>query len=178
MKNNYFLILSFICFTFFFSACKKDEAVTPTVSKTELIARKWFFSEQYIDGDGTKVVIYGAGKPANLTLTTETTPNDYFNFTKDGKLEVYTDSNKKTVTGTWKFVNDESQILLAYDKTNATFKIDELTDKISAISLSVTVANAATATQDEKNIILIGAFAGVVTNKTAKVTYGLKFVAK
>ncbi len=178
MNAKLLFTLLFLGFTFIFSSCKKDEAVTPTVTKTDLISRKWGFSEQYLDGDGNKVVIYGTGKPANLSLSTDTTPNDYFLFGKDGKLDVYTDVDKKTVTGTWKFTNNESQVLLTYDKTNTTLAVDNLTDKTLELSLSVLVANAATATQDEKNVILLAAFAGVATKTTVKVKYGLKFIAK
>jgi hypothetical protein len=178
MKKNQLFLILFLGFSLLISSCKKDETVTPAVSKTDLISRKWGISEEYLDGDGKKVVIYGTGRPANLSLSTDTTPNDYFLFGKDGKLEVYTDSDKKTITGTWKFVSNESQVLLTYDKTNMTLTIDNLTDKASEISLSVLVANAATASQDEKNIILLGAFAGVVTNTTVKVKYGMKFIAK
>ena len=178
MNSKLLFTLLFLGFTLVFSSCKKTEDVTPTVSKTDLISRKWGISESYVEGDGKKVVIYGAARPADLTVTTSITANDFYLFSKDGKLDVYTDKDKKTTSGTWKFVNNEAQIQLLYGTANQTLSIDALTDKASELSISVTVANAATASQDEKNVILIGAFAGVVTNSTAKVKFGLKFIAK
>lgn len=78
-----------------------------------MISRKWFITEIYYNIDGKKTIVVGVGAATNLTAIISTSPNNYFTFSKDGKLEVYTEDKKgvpKTKNGTWKFLNNETQV--------------------------------------------------------------------
>jgi hypothetical protein len=182
------LLISLILTGIFLQSC--DERITPlsnnsggggvepTVSKTDLISRKWGYNEIYYDIDTKKTVIFGAGKPANLTVEVDARPEDYYLFTKEGVLEVYSSTDKKTTKGTWKFLNSEAQVQLSYDGYVLVFDIVELTDKSLNILFTVNMANLAKESDGVKAIVLVAGFGGLITKDSKVVKYGEKFVAK
>ena len=176
MDKKPLFTLLFLGFVIVFSSCKKDEIISP--SKTDLISRKWSFLEEYLDGDGKKAIIYSTVNPVSSLLSINRSSIDYLLFSKDGTLEVYSNIEKKTFTGTWNFVNNESQLQLIYNKTNSILNIDNLTDSTSELSISVLTANNFTSKQYERDVISLGTLAGLVTQTTVKIKYGLKLVAK
>lgn len=181
-KNLLFALLSFTILT----SCderKTVETITPVVipttkTKTELISRKWGIPESYMDVDAKKTILYGTGAVSNPNLTTDFTPDDYITFTKDGKIESYSGSDKKTSTGTWKFLNNETQIQFPLDGGEFVMDIVSLTEKDADISQKVVIANAANETETGKSIILIAALGGLATKDSKIVKLGLKLKAK
>jgi hypothetical protein len=165
MKKN--LLVSLSLFAFIFASCDEriaplssnTTAVTPpsTVSKTDLISRKWGFSESYIDVDGKKTVLYGTGAVNNPNLTTDMSADDYITFTKDGKVESYSAVDKKTSKGTWKFLNNETQIQFPLDGGEFLMDINVLT---------------------AKGIVLIAGLGGLATEKSKVVKLGFKMKPK
>ena len=185
MKKN--LLIALLSF-FVFISCderKTVETLTPaviTVSKTELIARKWFVTESSYTVDGKKTIISGVGAATNLAATVYSNPNNYYNFSKDGKLQVYTENKNnvgKTADGTWKFLNNEAQAQLLYGAYDYKFNILSLTDKVmDVITPKILIANLGSETDTNKNIVLGGAFTGLVDDKSKEVQFGIKFGLK
>jgi hypothetical protein len=176
MNKKPLFVLLYLVYVLFFFSCKKEEIVSPT--KTDLISRKWNFLEEDLDGDGKKAIIYSTVNPVSSSLSINRSSTDYLLFSKDGTLEAYSNIDKKTFTGTWNFVNNENQVQLIYNKTNSILNIDNLTDATSEFSISVLTANNFIAKQYERDVISLGTLAGVVTQTTVKIKYGLKLVAK
>jgi hypothetical protein len=191
MKKHLLFALLSLSSTFILSSCDERIAplsatnttpVTPTVSKTELISRQWSFSQIYMEVDAKVTPISGTGTPASIAANVYSSPNNSFTFGKDGKLEAYTEDKKgvkKTETGTWKFSSDEKQVRLLYGAYDFTFDIISLTDKATELlTPKIIVANLASANDTSKQIILAGALAGLVDEKSKEVKYGLKLSAK
>jgi hypothetical protein len=185
MKKN--LLVSLLLMAFVFASCderidplasKTAVAPTPTVSKTDLISRKWGFSESYIDVDAKKTILYGTGAVNNPNLSVDMSADDYILFTKDGKIETYSASDKKISTGTWKFVNNESQIQFPLDGADYLMDINVLTDKDADISQKVVIANLANETQTGKSIVLIAGLGGLATQDSKVVKLGFKLKPK
>jgi hypothetical protein len=184
MKKN--LLVSLLLGTFVFTSC--DERIAPltsnatppppTVSKTDLLSRKWGFSENYIDVDAKKTIIYGAGAVKNPNLETDFTPDDYITFTKDGKVEAYSAVDKKTSKGTWKFLNNETQIQFPLDEAFFLMDVNVLTDKDADISQKVVIANLANETETGKGIVVIAALGNLATQDSKIVKFGLKLKPK
>ncbi len=179
------LLISLTITTIFLQSC--DERIAPldnqagvaiTVSKTDLLARKWAYDEVYYVVDAKKTAIYGAAKPASVKITVGATPNDYYLFSKDGKLTVYDDTKKTTTTGTWKFIQSEKQVELIYQTSDVIFDIITLTDKNLELSLNINVANIAKESQDIKSLYAIGALGGLIVETSKSVQFGEKFLAK
>lgn len=185
MKKNLLITLSLIAFIL--TSC--DERIAPlssnvtvtppsTANKTELISRKWGISENYIDVDAKKTILYGTGAVNNPNLTTDITPDDYITFTKDGKIESYSGSDKKISKGTWKFLNNETQIQFPLDGGEFTMDINILTDKDADISQKVVIANLASASETDKGIVLIAGLGGLATENSKIVKLGFKLKPK
>ncbi len=185
MKKKLLFALVFISF---FTSCderKTVETLTPAVilpSKAELISRKWFITEIYYNIDSKKTIIAGVGAATNLTATISTSPNNYFTFSKDGKLVVYTEDKKgvgKTENGTWKFLNNETQVQLLYGTYDYKLDITNLSDKVAeVVTPKIVMANLGSETDTNKQIVLGGAFAGLIDNNTKEVKFGMKFGVK
>lgn len=191
MKKHLLFVLLFLSSTFILSSCDERIAplsatnttpVTPTISKTELISRTWLISQIYMDIDAKKTTISGSGTPASVAAVVYSNANNSFTFSKDGKLEAYTEDKKgvkKTETGTWKFSSDEKQVRLLYGAYDFTFDIISQTDKeVELLTPKIVVANLASANDTSKQIVLAGALAGLVDEKSKEVKYGLKLSAK
>jgi hypothetical protein len=184
MKKN--LLFALLLLTTFISCDERKtvETLTPvvTVSKTTLISRKWFIPEIYFNIDGKKTIIAGVGAATNLTATITTSPNNYFTFSKDGKLEAYTEDKKgigKTETGTWKFLSNETQVQMLYGAYDYKLDIASLSDKVAeVVTPKILMANLGAETDTNKQIVLAGAFAGLVDNNTKEVKFGMKFGVK
>jgi hypothetical protein len=185
MKKN--LLVSLSLFAFMFVSC--DERIDPlasktvpppttTVSKTDLLARKWGFSENYIDVDGKKTVLYGTGATNNPNLSTDVSAEDYIIFTKDGKVESYSAADKKTSKSTWKFLNNETQIQFSLDGGDFLMDINVLTDKDADISQKVVIANLANESETAKGIVLIAGIGGLATQSSKVVKLGFKLKPK
>ena len=187
MKKN--LLFTLLC-TLILTSCDERKTVESltlvfvpvTKSKTELISHKWFVTEIYYNIDGKKTIIAGVGAATNLTATISTSPNNYFTFGKDGKLEVYTEDKKgvpKTENGTWKFLNNEAQVQLLYGPYDYKLDITSLSDKeAEVVTPKILMANLASETDTNKQIVLGGAFAGLIDNKSKEVKFGMKFGVK
>lgn len=150
---------------------------TPAISKIDLLSRKWVYEEISFDVDGKKIVVYGNNKTSSTKVTFLTSPNDYFIFNNSGDLETYTDSKKKIVKGTWKFVANENQIELTNTPSVVLFDIDKLSTKEMEISFTVVMANLAKESADKQTIITIAAFGGIIVESSKKVKYTMKLVA-
>jgi hypothetical protein len=184
-KNLLFALLLFLTFI----SCderKTVETITPvaTVSKTTLIARKWFYTELYYNVDGKKTIISGVGADPNLAAsgTVTSSPNNYITFSSDGKLDVYSEDKKgvgKTEKGTWKFLNNETQVELLYGPYDYKMDIVSLSDKVAEIlTPKIIMANLGSETATNKNIVLGGAFTGVIDDKSKEVKFGMKLGVK
>ncbi len=184
-RNLLFAILSI----FIFTSCDERIIVTPSttiitppVSKTDLISRKWFITQIYYNIDGKQTQVAGTGTSATIAAIVFSSPNNYFTFSKDGKLEVYAEDKKgvkSTVIGTWKFLNDEKQVQLLYGTYDYRLDITSLNDKeAEVITPKILMANLGSDTDTNKQIVLGGAFAGLIDNKTKEVKYGMKFGMK
>ena len=150
-----------------------------TAQKTVSIARKWAYQELYVIVDGKKSVLYGPGQiTLPPTFSLDITPNDYKLFTKEGNYEEYDDTDKKTIKGTWKFLNSDKQLNISNSAENNDFTINDITDKTLDYSLSINVADVATATQGQKNVLIVASFAGVATKSSKSITLGTKLTAK
>jgi hypothetical protein len=184
MKKN-------LLFAFFFSSAiitscderKTVETLTPNVlpatkSKTELLVRKWGFSESYFDVDAKKTIVYGAGAVANPNLETDITPNDYITFMKDGKVESYSDVDKKTSTGKWSFLNNETQVKFQLNDEELLMDINTLTEKDADISQKIVIANLANESEVAKGIVVVAAFGGLADEKSKIIKFGFKLKAK
>lgn len=183
MKKNLLLPLLLFVFIVIFTSCDERVNVAPStavavVSKTDLIVRKWGIAENYFDIDGKKTIIYGPGRPANLTIDVSGSPNDYFSFSKDGKLEVYIENKKTTTNGTWKFLNNESQVELVYGKEKYTMDINSLTDKTADMSVKILAANIANESQSNQGLFFIAALGGLATESSKIIKFGFKFATK
>ena len=181
MKKNLLLVL-LGCYIFISCDERKTTdivpAVVPTVLKTDLISRKWSIAENYMDVDSKKTVLYGVGAVNNPNLSNDFTPNDYFLFMKDGKMETYSDSDKTTAKGTWKLINVETQLQFSIDGQDFTMDIITLTDKDVDIAQKIVIANLANETQTGKNIVLLAGI-GQLADKTSKIVkFGFKLKAK
>jgi hypothetical protein len=189
MKKNLLFTLSFVAFIFV--SC--DERIAPlsanttapppsTVSKTDLLSRKWFIDQIYLDVDGKKTQTVGVGTSADIAAVIFSSPNNYFIFSKDGKLEVYSEDRrgvKKTEIGTWKFLNSEKQVQLLYGAFDFTFDILKLTDKdTDFLTPKILIANLGSASNSEKQIVLLGGLARIIDDKSKEVKYGLKLIVK
>jgi len=150
---------------------------TPTVSKTELLSRRWVYEEINFEVDGKKIVVYGNNKTPNTKVTFLTAPNDYFLFNSNGDLETYTDSKKKVVKGTWKFVSNENQLEISNTPSVILFDIDNLSAKEMEVSFTVLMANLAKESADKQAIIAIAAFGRIIVESDKKVKYTMKLVA-
>ena len=179
-KNLLFALLSILILT----SCderKTVESLTPAVvakTKTELISRKWGISESYIDVDAKKTILYGTGAVNNPNLTIDITADDYLLFTKDGKIESYSGTDKKTSTGTWKFANNETQVQFPLDGADYVMDIISLTEKDAEISQKVVIANLANETQTGKSIVLVAALGNLATKDSKVVKIGFKLKVK
>jgi hypothetical protein len=184
MKKNLLFALLLLTILTSCDERKTVETITPvvTVSKTTLISRKWFITEIYYNIDGKKTIIAGVGAATNLTATVSTSPNNYFTFSKDGKLDVYTEDKKgvgKTEIGTWKFLNNETQVELLYGPYNYKMDIASLSDKeAEVVTPKIIMANLGSETDTNKQIVLGGAFAGLIDDKSKEVKFGMKFGVK
>ena len=185
MKKN--LLIALLSCSVFISCDERKtvETLTPaviSVSKTDVIARKWFVTETSYTVDGKKTIISGVGAATNLTATIYSSPNNYYNFSKDGKLQVYTENKSgvaKTADGTWKFLSNETQAQLLYGAFDYKFNILSLTDKtMDVITPKILMANLATETDTNKNIILGGGLTGLIDDKSKEVQFGIKFGVK
>lgn len=184
--NKLLPLISLLLMAIFLQSC--DERInpasnqsgatnTPTVSKIELISRKWVYEEINFDVDGKKIIVYGNNKTPNIKATFLTTPNDYFIFSRGGDLETYTDSKKKIVKGTWKFVANETQVELTNTPSVALFDIDDLNAKGMEISFTVAMANLAKESADKQAVIAIATFGGIIVENSKKVKYTMKLGA-
>jgi hypothetical protein len=184
---KHILLISLILTGIFLQSC--DERITPlnnnsgggvetTVSKTDLISRKWGYEEINFDVDGKKIVVYGANKTPNINVEFLTTPNDYFLFDNKGPLETYTDSKKNTVKGSWKFLSNETQVELTNTPSVVAFDIDKLDDKKMELSFTVLMANLDKEPLAKQQVIVIAAFGGIILETSKKVKYTMKLVAK
>lgn len=194
--NNYYLnlnkmnkllpLISVFILTIFLQSC--DERInpagnqfagtsTPTVSKTELISRRWVYQEINFDVDGKKIVVYGNNKTPNSKVTFLTAPNDYFLFSNNGDLETYTDSKKRIEKGTWKFVSNENQLELTNTPSVVLFDIDNLSATEMEVSFTVLMANLAKESADKQAIIAVASFGGIILETSKKVKYTVKLVA-
>lgn len=183
MNKN--LLFALLFFTTFISCDERKtvESLTPIVApttktKTELISRKWGISESYFDVDAKKTIVYGVGAVSNPNLTTDITPDDYITFTKDGKIESYSGLDKKTLKGTWKFLNNETQIQFPLDGAEFVMDIISLTEKDAEIAQKIVIANLANETQTSQGIIFIVGLGGLTTKDSKVVKLGLKLKAK
>jgi hypothetical protein len=180
------LLISLILTAVFLQSC--DERITPlsnnggggtpTISKTDLISRKWGYEEINFVVDGKKIVVYGANKTPNIKVEFLTTPNDYFIFGSKGDLETYKDNKKNTTKGTWKFVGNEKQVELTNAPSVVLFDIDNLSDKALEISFTVVMANLDKESVDKQTIIAVAAFGGIITETSKSVKYTMKLIAK
>ncbi|SFF46322.1 hypothetical protein [Thermoflexibacter ruber] len=93
----YFCLFVFVLLT----ACKKDTAPT----KTDLLARTWQADEATIQQGAVSITAYKKGGSSNLA--------DFSKFRlifkKDGTFNS-TDTDGAAAQGTWKFVNNETQL--------------------------------------------------------------------
>lgn len=97
-KNHcYFFLLVFALLT----ACKKDTAPT----KTDLLSRTWQADEATIQQGAITLTAYKKGGSNNLADFSKFR----LTFKKDGTFNI-TDANGTTAQGTWKFVNNETQL--------------------------------------------------------------------
>jgi hypothetical protein len=185
MKRNLLFTLSL--FVLIFASCDEriaplssNTTVTPpaTVSKTDLLSRKWGFSENYIDVDGKKTVLYGTGAVNNPNLSTDVSADDYIIFTKDGKVESYSAADKKISKSTWKFLTNETQIQFSLDGFDFLMDINVLTDKDVDISQKVVIANLANESETAKGIVLIAGLGGLATQDSKVVKLGFKLKPK
>ena len=174
MKKNLLFALLFCSILTSCDERKTVETLTPavvTVSKTDLISRKWFVTETSYNVDGKKTIISGVGAAPSLSTVVFSSPNNYFNFSKDGKLEAYTEDKKgvpKTEIGIWKFLNNETQVQLLYGAYDYQWNIVSLTDKATElITPKIIMANLGSETQTNKNIVLGGALLNVSLNQVS-----------
>ena len=183
---NKLLLIFLTIIAIFLQSC--DERISPggnqlgsssisTVSKAELISRKWVYEEINFDVDGNKTVVYGNNKTPNTKVTFLTTPNDYLLFDKAGSLITFKDNRKVTTKGTWKFLNSEKQVELTNSPSIVLFDIDNLNDKTMELSFTVVMANLANESVDKQTIIAVAAFGEVVKETSKKVKYTMKLVA-
>lgn len=182
--NKLLPLISLLVLAIFLQSCDErinpagnQLASTPTVSKTELLSRKWVYEEINFDVDGKKIVVYGNNKTPNTKVTFLTAPNDYFLFSNNGDLQTYTDNKKKVVKGTWKFVSNENQLELTNTPSVVLFDIDNLSAKEMEISFTVVMANLSKESGDKQAIIAIAAFGGIIVETSKKVKYTMKLVA-
>lgn len=184
--NKLLPLVSLLLLAIFLQSCDErinptgnqlGSTITPTVSKTELLSRKWVYEEISFDVDGKKIVVYGNNKTPNMKVTFLTAPNDYFIFSTNGDLETYMDSKKKVVKGTWKFVSNEKQLELTNLPSVVLYDIDNLSAKEMEISFTVLMANLAQESADKQAIIAIAAFGGIIVETSKKVKYTMKLVA-
>ena len=64
--------------------------------------------------DGQKSVIYGSNKIASLNnFSISTTPDDHQLFTEDEVIESYNDIDKMSAKGTWKFVDNDKNLIFS-----------------------------------------------------------------
>jgi hypothetical protein len=187
MKKN--LLFALLLFTTFISCDERKTVETltpaaPTVSKTTLISRKWSYTELYYNVDGKKTIISGVGADPNLAAsgTVTSSPNNYITFGNDGKLDVYSEDKKgvgKTEKGTWKFLNNETQVELLYGSYDYKMDIVSLSDKVAEIlTPKIIMANLGSETATNKQIVLGGAFTGLIDDKSKEVKFGMKLGAK
>ncbi|PJJ58680.1 hypothetical protein [Hymenobacter chitinivorans] len=113
---RHILLLSLLLTAF---ACKKDKEAEPT--KTDLLtAKTWKDQSQTLRLNTSE----GTRPTAAADVNT-------YQFTRDGKVTI-TAANNTSTTGTWAFVNNESQLALTSAGTTNTFALFE----VSATKLS------------------------------------------
>ncbi len=186
MKKN--LLFALLLFPILISCDERKtvETLTPivTVSKTTLISGKWFYTELYYNIDGKKTIISGVGADPKLaaTGTVTSSPNNYLTFGNEGKLDVYSEDKKgvgKTEKGTWKFLNNETQVELLYGAYDYKMDIISLSDKVAEIvTPKIIIANLGSETATNKQIVLGGAFTGLIDDKSKEVKFGMKLGVK
>ena len=150
-----------------------------TAQKTTSLVRKWGYGEVYLIVDGKKSVLYGPNKiiaPNNFSLII--TSNDYQLFKKEGVLEDYDDTDKATTKGTWKFVDSDKKLNIFIEGETNDFDLKTLTDTSLEYSLTVLTADAAKATDGQKEVLITAAFAGVTTKDSKSITMGFKMIPK
>ncbi len=104
MKKIFLLPFLLISFSTCFKSCKKDSI---TKSKTQYLTGKtWIYDEYFRNyNSGNTVLYYKRGKSSNL-LNLDI---NKVSFKSDGTYSEITETGT-TVTGTWKFLNNETQV--------------------------------------------------------------------
>ncbi len=109
MLRSFFLSAAFATIILTFSSCKKDND-GPGRSEL-LVAKTWVYQEYYSNFSTTSVqLLYKRGASGNsLNLD-----GDYITFKKDGTFE-RRDLNGNMKTGTWQYVNNDTQVKTVED---------------------------------------------------------------
>lgn len=132
MKHKYYLVFAAL-FTMTLAGCSKSgDDVTPTTSTTDLLTRKWAFSEINVNTD-TKT--YPIQKNTEGLISDDNTVT-----INKGGTYTYLD-NGKTVTGQWNQPTDKTLVLTEAQGEKSTWTINALTStslELGSVNVNLT----------------------------------------
>jgi hypothetical protein len=101
------LLLSFVLLLLF--ACKKTDCPTPTTTKADILTSKTWILQKYSKFlNGSTTVFYGKGAPNNQIDFSKDTRN----YILDGTTTAISTANGAGYRGTWRLINNETQMEL------------------------------------------------------------------